>query len=225
MHIHQFHTHPSSRPPFHIHVIPLMSTLIFTPFSHTTCLHFPHTLIPVARLFHIHFIPLMPTPLPTSLNLNYPSCSLPISHWLDSYATIPMSPCLTNPLHFSTIFMDSTPSPIYTRTVAQFFSSDPPLQSTSCNERNLLLFQQGWQLDPNKLDVVAGLKVPYVAMHMRGNPSIMMNRDKPHYWEANLNSVDAPFVWGWWHVIARSGIRGDWWSWLSIQHGFCWTTA
>ena len=34
------------------------------------------------------------------------------------------------------------------------------------------------QLDPNMLDVVAGLKVPYVAMHMRGNPSIMQISDK-----------------------------------------------
>lgn len=37
------------------------------------------------------------------------------------------------------------------------------------------------QLDPNMLDVVAGLKVPYVAMHMRGNPSTMQNSENLQY--------------------------------------------
>ncbi|KAJ9707746.1 hypothetical protein PVL29_000019 [Vitis rotundifolia] len=37
------------------------------------------------------------------------------------------------------------------------------------------------QLDPNMLDVVAGLKVPYVAMHMRGNPSTMQNSKNLQY--------------------------------------------
>lgn len=33
----------------------------------------------------------------------------------------------------------------------------------------------GGQLDPKMLRVVAGLKVPYIAMHMRGDPSTMQN--------------------------------------------------
>lgn len=37
------------------------------------------------------------------------------------------------------------------------------------------------QLDPNMLRVVAGLKVPYVAMHMRGNPSTMQNSENLQY--------------------------------------------
>ncbi|WJZ80078.1 hypothetical protein VitviT2T_000020 [Vitis vinifera] len=37
------------------------------------------------------------------------------------------------------------------------------------------------QLDPNMLDVVASLKVPYVAMHMRGNPSTMQNSENLQY--------------------------------------------
>lgn len=37
------------------------------------------------------------------------------------------------------------------------------------------------QLDSNMLRVVAGLKVPYVAMHMRGNPSTMQNSENLEY--------------------------------------------
>lgn len=37
------------------------------------------------------------------------------------------------------------------------------------------------QLDSNMLRVVAGLKVPYVAMHMRGNPSTMQNSENLQY--------------------------------------------
>ena len=48
---------------------------------YTIIYRYPCSFIPIAGLFHIHFIPLIPTPLPTSLNLNYPSCSLPISHF------------------------------------------------------------------------------------------------------------------------------------------------
>ncbi|KAK1374421.1 Folate synthesis bifunctional protein, mitochondrial [Heracleum sosnowskyi] len=39
----------------------------------------------------------------------------------------------------------------------------------------------GGQLDSKMLDVVAELKVPYVAMHMRGNPSTMQNRENLEY--------------------------------------------
>lgn len=39
----------------------------------------------------------------------------------------------------------------------------------------------GGQLDSKMLDVVAGLKVPYVAMHMRGNPSTMQNSENLEY--------------------------------------------
>lgn len=37
------------------------------------------------------------------------------------------------------------------------------------------------QMDSNMLRVVAGLKVPYVAMHMRGNPSTMQNSENLQY--------------------------------------------
>ena len=37
------------------------------------------------------------------------------------------------------------------------------------------------QLDSNMLDVVASLNVPYVAMHMRGNPSTMQNSENLQY--------------------------------------------
>ncbi|KAG6651181.1 folate synthesis bifunctional protein, mitochondrial-like [Carya illinoinensis] len=37
------------------------------------------------------------------------------------------------------------------------------------------------KLDSNMLRVVAGLKVPYVAMHMRGNPSTMQNTENLQY--------------------------------------------
>lgn len=39
----------------------------------------------------------------------------------------------------------------------------------------------GGQLDSNMLSVVAGLKVPYVAMHMRGNPSTMQDSKNLQY--------------------------------------------
>ncbi|KAK2967795.1 hypothetical protein RJ640_008015 [Escallonia rubra] len=39
----------------------------------------------------------------------------------------------------------------------------------------------GGQLDPNMLSVVAGLKVPYIAMHMRGDPSSMQNSENLQY--------------------------------------------
>lgn len=37
------------------------------------------------------------------------------------------------------------------------------------------------QLDPDMYKVVAGLKVPYVAMHMRGDPSTMQNEENLQY--------------------------------------------
>lgn len=39
----------------------------------------------------------------------------------------------------------------------------------------------GGQLDPNMTKVVAGLGVPYVAMHMRGDPSTMQNSENLQY--------------------------------------------
>lgn len=39
----------------------------------------------------------------------------------------------------------------------------------------------GGQLDPNMTKVVAGLKVPYVAMHMRGDPATMQNSENLQY--------------------------------------------
>lgn len=39
----------------------------------------------------------------------------------------------------------------------------------------------GGQLDSKMLDVVAELKVPYIAMHMRGNPSTMQNSENLEY--------------------------------------------
>ncbi|KAK1358659.1 Pterin-binding [Heracleum sosnowskyi] len=39
----------------------------------------------------------------------------------------------------------------------------------------------GGQLDSKMLDVVVELKVPYVAMHMRGNPSTMQNSENLQY--------------------------------------------
>ncbi|GFY89729.1 dihydropterin pyrophosphokinase [Actinidia rufa] len=39
----------------------------------------------------------------------------------------------------------------------------------------------GGQLDSKMLSVVAGLKVPYVAMHMRGDPSTMQNSENLQY--------------------------------------------
>ncbi|KAL8533593.1 hypothetical protein ACS0TY_009847 [Phlomoides rotata] len=37
------------------------------------------------------------------------------------------------------------------------------------------------QMDENMLNVVAGLKIPYIAMHMRGNPSTMQNPENLLY--------------------------------------------
>ncbi|PRQ51008.1 putative transferase [Rosa chinensis] len=37
------------------------------------------------------------------------------------------------------------------------------------------------QLDSNMLNVVAGLRVPYIAMHMRGDPSTMQNSENLQY--------------------------------------------
>ncbi|XP_048231742.1 folate synthesis bifunctional protein, mitochondrial-like isoform X2 [Ricinus communis] len=39
----------------------------------------------------------------------------------------------------------------------------------------------GGQLDPNMTKVVAGLEVPYVAMHMRGDPTTMQNSENLQY--------------------------------------------
>lgn len=39
----------------------------------------------------------------------------------------------------------------------------------------------GGQLDPNMTKVVAGLEVPYVAMHMRGDPATMQNSENLQY--------------------------------------------
>ncbi|KAH7839595.1 hypothetical protein Vadar_006117 [Vaccinium darrowii] len=39
----------------------------------------------------------------------------------------------------------------------------------------------GGQLDPKMLSVVVGLKVPYIAMHMRGDPSTMQNSKNLKY--------------------------------------------
>ncbi|KAK9676053.1 hypothetical protein RND81_11G050700 [Saponaria officinalis] len=39
----------------------------------------------------------------------------------------------------------------------------------------------GGRLDPHMFDVVAGLKVPYISMHMRGDPTTMQNTDNLNY--------------------------------------------
>ncbi|KAH9607010.1 hypothetical protein KSS87_013785 [Heliosperma pusillum] len=39
----------------------------------------------------------------------------------------------------------------------------------------------GGQLDPNMFNVIAGLKVPYVSMHMRGDPTTMQNPENLNY--------------------------------------------
>ncbi|KAK1366169.1 Dihydropteroate synthase [Heracleum sosnowskyi] len=46
---------------------------------------------------------------------------------------------------------------------------------------HLLNDVSGGQLDSKMLDVVVELKVPYVAMHMRGNPSTMQNSENLQY--------------------------------------------
>ncbi|XP_074274787.1 folate synthesis bifunctional protein, mitochondrial-like [Silene latifolia] len=39
----------------------------------------------------------------------------------------------------------------------------------------------GGQLDPEMFNVIAGLKVPYIAMHMRGDPTTMQNPENLNY--------------------------------------------
>ncbi|KAL6969699.1 nicotinamide N-methyltransferase [Sarracenia purpurea var. burkii] len=73
----------------------------------------------------------------------------------------------------------------------------------------------GGQLDSKMLSVVAGLHVPYVAMHMRGDPSTMQNSENLHYGDvckqvaselymrvrdAELSSIPA------WRIIIDPGI-------------------
>ncbi|KAJ9176005.1 hypothetical protein P3X46_014499 [Hevea brasiliensis] len=61
----------------------------------------------------------------------------------------------------------------------------------------------GGQLDPNTTKVVAGLEVPYVAMHMRGDSTTMQNSESLQYdniKDAELSGVLA------WRIIIDPGI-------------------
>ncbi|KAJ9160466.1 hypothetical protein P3X46_025866 [Hevea brasiliensis] len=60
------------------------------------------------------------------------------------------------------------------------FYSEVALEAVK-NGAHLVNDVSGGQLDPNMTKVVAGLEVPYVAMHMRGDPTTMQNSENLQY--------------------------------------------
>ena len=108
----------------------------------TMCLHFPHILIPIARLFHIHYIPLIPIHTINSSNTHHiHHVHLSTSYTFHTHFPIPpLSPSLLQFHHLSHLSSSCMNSYVYISMSRSVNHSLYPFPSWSHSFRRIVVF-------------------------------------------------------------------------------------